>query len=74
MLRHIKQQWPDSEVIIVTGFPALDTAKESVSLGAYDYLAKPVGPDDILNATHAAMLHKRWALRTETPARCATVN
>jgi DNA-binding NtrC family response regulator len=69
VLSTIKQQWPESEVIIITGYPALETAKQAVSLGAYDYLAKPAGPDDIINATHSAMNHKRWTLRSD-PAPC----
>ncbi|MBL0125684.1 MAG: response regulator [Betaproteobacteria bacterium] len=65
VLKTIKQKWPDSEVIIITGYPAVDAAKEAVTLGAYDYLAKPVGPDDVINAANGAMLHKRWALRCD---------
>lgn len=71
VLSTIKRQWPESEVIIITGYPALETAKEAVSLGAYDYLAKPAGPDDVINATHGAMNHKRWTLRSEPVASCA---
>ena len=65
VLKTIKQNWPESEVIIITGYPAVDTAKEAVTLGAYDYLAKPVGPDEVISAANGAMLHKRWALRPE---------
>jgi DNA-binding NtrC family response regulator len=65
VLKTIKQKWPDSEVIIITGYPTVDTAKEAVTLGAYDYLAKPAGPDEVINATHGAMLHKNWALRSD---------
>ena len=67
VLKTIKQNWPDSEVIIITGYPAVDAAKEAVTLGAYDYLAKPVGPDDVIHAANGAMLHKKWALRSERP-------
>lgn len=67
VLRAIKSRWPECEVIVVTGYAALDTAKESVSLGAFDYLSKPVGPQDVINATHEALLHKGWALRRERP-------
>lgn len=65
VLRKIKQRWPDSEVIIITGYPTLESAKEAVALGAYDYLAKPVGADDVVNAAGAAMLRKKWALRRD---------
>jgi DNA-binding NtrC family response regulator len=73
VLKTIKAKWPESEVIIITGYPAVETAKEAVTLGAYDFLAKPVGPDDVINAANGAMLHKRWALRCEQQAQCASM-
>lgn len=68
VLRTIKRQWPECEVVIVTGYPAIATAKEAVRLGAYHYLVKPVGPDEIVKAARAALIHKGWALRAERPA------
>ncbi|MEI6737759.1 MAG: response regulator [Pseudomonadota bacterium] len=68
VLEVIKEKWPESEVIIITGYPAVDSAKEAVALGAYDYLAKPVGPDEVILAANGALLHKRWALRSDQPA------
>ncbi len=65
VLKIIKTRWPEVEVVIITGFPAVDSAKQAVSLGAYDYLSKPAGPDDVINAANGAMLHKRWALRRD---------
>jgi DNA-binding NtrC family response regulator len=65
VLKTIKGRWPESEVIIITGYPTVESAKEAVTLGAYDYLAKPVDPDDVINAANGAMLHKRWALRCD---------
>ena len=67
VLRAIKQKWPESEVIVITGYPTLETAKEAVRLGAYDYLAKPVGPVEVINATDGAITRKKWALH-KTPA------
>ncbi len=63
VLRTIKQKWPDSEVVIITGYPTVDSAKEAVRLGAHDYVAKPVGPQDVINVTDAAITRKKWALR-----------
>ena len=62
VLGAIKQQWPETEVIVITGYPAIDTAKQAARLGAYGYLAKPLGPDEVVDAAHAAVQHKRWAL------------
>jgi two-component system response regulator HydG len=71
VLKTIKEKWPDSEVIIVTGYAAVETAKEAVALGAYDYLSKPVGPDEVIDAATAAMRHKKWALRPDHEVRHA---
>lgn len=68
VLKQIKQKWPDSEVIMITGYPAVESAKEAVNLGAYDYLVKPIGPNEVVDATNGAMLHKAWALRCEQRA------
>src|SRR6202142_2199431 len=63
VLRTIKQKWPESEVGIITGYPTGDSAKEAVRLGGYDYVAKPGGPQDVINAADGAMTRKQWALR-----------
>ena len=62
VLRTIKQKWPESEVVIITGYPTVASVKEAVRLGAYDYVAKPVAPQDVINVTDGAMTRKQWAL------------
>ncbi len=71
VLRALKERWPESEVIIITGHPTIETAKQAVALGAYDYLAKPVGPEQVIGASTAAMQHKRWALHSDDAATAA---
>jgi DNA-binding NtrC family response regulator len=66
VLKIIKERWPDSEVVVITGYPTIESAKEAVRLGACDYIAKPVAPDDVIKAANDAMTHKRWALRSAT--------
>jgi DNA-binding NtrC family response regulator len=68
VLGAIKQQWPETEVIVITGYPELETAKQAMRLGAYDFLAKPVGPDEVVHAANQAIEHKRWALRSGAAA------
>ncbi len=63
VLRTIKQKWPESEVVIITGYPTVDSAKEAVRLGAHDYVAKPVGPQEVINLADSAAKRKQWALR-----------
>jgi two-component system response regulator AtoC len=65
VLRAIKQRWPESEVVVITGYPTIETAKKAVQLGAYDYLAKPVGPADVIDAAGRAMTQKKWTLHED---------
>jgi len=65
VLRTIKERWPESEVVIITGYPTIESAKEAVRLGAYTYLAKPVSPDDVVKVANGAVMKKRWGLQTD---------
>ena len=65
VLKTIKERWPESEVVIITAYPSVETAVEAVRLGAFDYLTKPVGPDEVINATDGATMQKQWTLRQE---------
>lgn len=65
VLKAIKDKWPETEVVIITGYPSIETVKEAVRLGVCDYLAKPVGPDDVFNAANDAVMQKKWTLHRE---------
>lgn len=47
LLRLIKEHFPDVPTIIITGEPNVDTAIESIRLGAYDYLIKPITKNNL---------------------------
>lgn len=74
VLKAIKDKWPETEVVIITGYPSIDTAKEAVRLGARDYLAKPVYRDDVINAANDAMKQKQWSLHREQANQNANKN
>jgi DNA-binding NtrC family response regulator len=59
VLRTIKQDWPDVEVIIITGYQTVDTAVKSIKLGAFDYIEKPFTPDALISAVSKALDHKK---------------
>ena len=65
VLETIKNRWPESEVVIITGYPCIESVKRAVKLGAFDYLAKPVGPDELIKAANDAFIQKRWILRSD---------
>lgn len=40
-LTQVKDRSPSTEVIVITGFATMETAKESFKKGVFDFLAKP---------------------------------
>lgn len=59
LLRSIREVEPDLIVVLLTGYPNLDTAIESMKLGASDYLIKPVKPTEIIKITKRLLATQR---------------
>ncbi len=55
MLIKIKEKYPSTGVIIITGYSDIKLAVELIKLGAYDYITKPLYPDEILNTINKAI-------------------
>jgi len=55
MLIKIKESYPRTGVIIITGYSDIKLAVELIKLGAYDYITKPLYPDEILNTINKAI-------------------
>jgi two-component system response regulator HydG len=55
MLKNIKTQYPKTGVIIITGYSDIKMAVELIKMGAYDYITKPLYPDEILNTIKKAL-------------------
>jgi two-component system response regulator HydG len=55
MLKNIKSQYPKTGVIIITGYSDIKMAVELIKMGAYDYITKPLYPDEILNTINKAI-------------------
>ena len=47
-LQEIKKRYPDTEVILLTAYASLETARDAIRFGAFDYLIKPFDKDDVL--------------------------
>lgn len=63
VLERTKEIFPDTEVIVITGFATVSTAVEAMQKGAYHYLPKPYKIDEVRILVRKA-LEKRW-LRQE---------
>ncbi|MCJ7774188.1 MAG: response regulator [Desulfobacterales bacterium] len=48
VLRRVKKQYPDVQVIILTGHGSEKDEKEARSIGAFDYLNKPIEVDSLI--------------------------
>lgn len=57
VLQEIKSISPQTIVIIITGYSDIKTAVDVIKLGAYDYITKPLVPDEVLNVLNNAQNH-----------------
>jgi two-component system, NtrC family, response regulator HydG len=63
LLRKIRKTGIECPVVMITGFPNLDSASEAVRYGAFDYISKPVNKETLLRFVRQALLH--WELEKE---------
>jgi DNA-binding NtrC family response regulator len=59
LLPQIKKQWPDTEVIVLTGHATFDAAVEATKRGAYHFQNKPFDTKTLLLSVERALEHKR---------------
>lgn len=62
MLRRIKVLSPTTAVIIITGYSDVRIAVQAVKHGAYDYVTKPLYPDEILYTIKSALERRQQSL------------
>jgi DNA-binding NtrC family response regulator len=53
--KRIRKIDSDAQIIILTAFASVETAVEALKLGAYDYITKPVDPDELSNTVRNAL-------------------
>jgi DNA-binding NtrC family response regulator len=59
LLPKIKKQWPDTEVIVLTGHATFDVAVEATKRGAYHFQNKPFDQKILLLSVERALEHRR---------------
>lgn len=59
VLKEIKEAYPETLVVIITGYATVETAVSSMKLGAFDYVPKPFTPDELSTAVQRALAHKK---------------
>ena len=57
-LSRLKELDPGVTILIMTGYPSIETAVKAIKLGAYDYITKPFTPDVLRIAINRALERK----------------
>src|SRR5579872_5939826 len=57
--RRLHEVDPQLVVIMMTGYASVDTAVAALKNGAYDYITKPLDPDDVAHLVRNALAHRR---------------
>jgi len=55
LVRHVRQNLKDTEVVMITGYASIEGAVEAVKTGAEEYLAKPFTDQELLDAVRRAL-------------------
>jgi two-component system response regulator HydG len=69
LVRHVRENLPETEVIMITGYASVPGAVEAVKSGAEEYLPKPFTDEELYTAVRNALdkLHRRLAAQNQSP-------
>ena len=65
LLKKIKESDPDAIVILITAFASVPTAITALKDGAYDYVTKPVDPDELAHLVRKAVEQRELKIENE---------
>lgn len=66
LIRHVRENYRDTEVMMITGYATVEGAVEAVKTGAEEYLTKPFTDEELLSAVQRTL--EKLALRKEGQA------
>jgi two-component system, NtrC family, response regulator HydG len=61
VLKELRKENPAIKVLMITGYSDIKTAVEVIKLGAFDYIVKPLIPDEVLSVLNKAMMQPETA-------------
>ena len=68
LLNWMHKQGIGCPLIIMTGYADIQTAVQAMKCGAFDYISKPVQPDELLKKIEEALRNGTSAVSSPTPA------
>jgi DNA-binding NtrC family response regulator len=75
LIRHIRENFKDIEVMMITGYPTIETAVKAVKSGAEEYLTKPFTDTELFSAVERVfekvhvhrVTHPSWHRSQKSP-------
>jgi DNA-binding NtrC family response regulator len=67
LLRYVRENRPDTEVMMITGYANIQGAVEAVKTGAGEYLAKPFTDEELFDAVDRSLMKLRRRRAAESP-------
>lgn len=55
VLEELRKRAPNAKVIMLTGYPTLETARECMRLGAAEYCVKPIDKEELEDKVHEVL-------------------
>ncbi len=74
LVRHVRENLKDTEVMMITGYPTVGGAVGAVKAGAAEYLTKPFTDEELLSAVESVLSKLRSRRAAQAPTyRCSQV-
>lgn len=66
LLRHVRAEYPETAVILLTAYGSIQGAVEAMKAGAYNYLTKPIDFDELSILVQRALEHRSLVAEVRT--------
>lgn len=67
LLTEVKEKYPQTAFIMMTGYAEISSAVQSMKLGASDYISKPIVPDDLIKKIQDALAASQSVEKNDEP-------
>ncbi len=67
VLKEAKNRIPDIIIIIITGYPSIETIREASEYNAFDYITKPLDPDEVCECIKRALDARKLSREFKVP-------
>ncbi len=68
LVRHVRENYANTEVMMITGYPSIGGAVDAVKMGAEDYISKPFTDEELYAAVERALEKLRLRRAAQVPA------